>query len=80
MEQQKQIQLGTIRLRVQPLALLSGLGIQRCRKLWCRLQTQLGSCIAVAVAIGDSANSTPKNILMSGHSFSNASVIYFWCQ
>jgi len=32
-----------MRLKVQYLALLSGLGIQRCRKLWCRLQMWLGS-------------------------------------
>ena len=30
--------------------LLSGLRIRRCQELWCRLQTQLGSLIAVAVA------------------------------
>ena len=29
---------------------LSGLGIQRCLELWCRLQMLLGSCIAEAVA------------------------------
>ena len=32
-----------MRLRVRSLALLSGLGIQRCRDLWCRSQKQLGS-------------------------------------
>ena len=31
------------------MALLSGLKIRRCRELWCRLQTRLGSLIAVAV-------------------------------
>ena len=31
------------------LALLSGLRIQCCRKLWCRSQTWLGSRIAVAL-------------------------------
>ena len=46
---QKQIRLGTMRLRVQSLSLLSGLRIQRCHELWYRLQTQLGSVIAVAV-------------------------------
>jgi len=30
-----------MRLRVPSLALLSGLGIRRCRELWCRLQTWL---------------------------------------
>jgi len=36
--------------RVRSLPLLSGLTIQRCRELWCRLQTQLGSRVAVALA------------------------------
>ena len=47
--QQKQIRLGTMRLQVRSLALLSGLRIWCCRKLWCRLQTQLRSRIAVAL-------------------------------
>ena len=47
--QRKHIQLGTMRLWVQSLALLSGLGIQGCHELWCRLQTQLRSGVAVAV-------------------------------
>ena len=38
-----------MRMWVQSLALLSGLGIQCCCDLWCRLQTQLGSQVAVAV-------------------------------
>ena len=33
---------------VQSLASLSGLRIQRCRELWCRAQTRLGSRVAVA--------------------------------
>ena len=32
------------------LASLSGLRIQHCHKLWCRLQTQLRSGVAVAVS------------------------------
>ena len=36
MAQQKRIRLGTMRLQVQSLALLSGLRIRRCRELWCR--------------------------------------------
>ena len=44
--QRKRIWLGTMRLRVQSLASLSGLGI---RELWCRPQMRLRSCIAVAV-------------------------------
>ena len=42
--------LRTTRLQIRSLALLSGLRIQRCHELWCRLQMQLGSCIAVALA------------------------------
>ena len=38
-----------MRLWVQSLALLSGLRIPHCHELWCSLQMQLGSCIAVAV-------------------------------
>ena len=38
-----------MRMRVQSLALLSGLRIQLCSELWCRSQMQLGSCVAVAV-------------------------------
>ena len=50
MAQWKRIRLGTMRLRVQSLALLSGLRILRCSELWCRSQMQLGSGIAVPVA------------------------------
>ena len=50
MVQQKRIQLGTMRLPVQSLALLRGLRIWFCRELWCRSQTQFRSGIAVAVA------------------------------
>ena len=55
-------QLGTMRLQVRSLALLSGLMIQHCCELWCRSQTRLGSCIAVALAYaGDhSSNWTPS--------------------
>ena len=48
--QRKRIRLGTVRLRVQSLASLSGLRIRCCHELWCRLQTRLGSGVAVAVA------------------------------
>ena len=54
------IQLGTIRLWVQPLASLSGLRMQCCRQLWCRSQTWLGSDIAVAVAGSRTSNQTPR--------------------
>ena len=43
MVQQKLIQLGTRRLRVPSLTLLSGLRIQHFHELWCRSQTRLGS-------------------------------------
>ena len=62
MAQQKRIQPGTMRLQLGPLALLSGLRICRCHELWCRLQTWLRSCVAVAVAQASScsSNSTPS--------------------
>ena len=50
MAQWKRIQLETIRLLVQSLALLSGLRIWDCHELWCRSQVRLRSGIAVAVA------------------------------
>ena len=48
MAQQKRIRLGTMKFWVRSLALLSGLRIWHCRELWCRLQTRLGSGVAVA--------------------------------
>ena len=39
-----------MRLQVRSLVFLSGLRIRRCHELWCRLQTRLGSCIALALA------------------------------
>ena len=47
--QQNQIRLGTMRLRVLPLASLSGVRIRCCCELWYRLQMWLGSCVAVDV-------------------------------
>ena len=41
-------QLASMRMRVQSPALLSGLRIRHCPELWCRLQTRLGSCVAMA--------------------------------
>ena len=38
-----------MRMRFQSLAFFSGLGIQHCCELWCRLQMWLRSGIAVAV-------------------------------
>ena len=60
--QWKLIRLGTVRLQVRSLALLSGLRIRHCCKLRCRSQMQLGSCIAVAVAQAGSciSHSTPS--------------------
>ena len=46
----QQAQLASIRMWVQSLASLSVLTIWRGRELWCRLQTRLRSCIAMAVA------------------------------
>ena len=50
MVQRRQVQLGTMRLRVQSLASLSGLGIQHCRELWYGSQTQLRFGLAVTLA------------------------------
>jgi len=51
-----------MRLRVWSLPLLSGLMIRRCRELWCRLQTRLGSGVSVALvqASGYSSDWTPN--------------------
>ena len=54
---QKGIWLGTMRLCVQSLALLSGLKIQCCHDLWGSLQMWLGS--GVAVALGSLAAEAP---------------------
>ena len=43
-------QLGTMRLWVRSLALLTRLRIWHCHELWCRSQTRLRSGVAVAVA------------------------------
>ena len=47
--QQKRIQLVLMRMQVRSLVLLSGLSFQHYLELWYRLQTQLGSSVAVAV-------------------------------
>ena len=44
-------------MRVQSLASVSGLRIQHCCELCCRSQIQLGSCVAVAVAVTGSCSS-----------------------
>ena len=62
MVQRKQVWLGTMRLWVWSLALLSGLKIWYCQDLWCRLQTWLRSCVAAAVVWAGSCSSDSKNI------------------
>ena len=52
MAQWKQIQLGTMWLRVRSLASLGGLRIQHCRELWCMSQMQLGSWVCCGCGIG----------------------------
>ena len=46
-----------LRMRVQSLALLSGLRVQHCHKMHCRLQMWLGSGIAVAMVLVSSCSS-----------------------
>ena len=60
--QWKWIWLVSTRTQVQSLASLSGLRSRRCHELWYRLQTQLGSQVAVAVVLasGYSSDSTPS--------------------
>ena len=55
--QQKRIHPGTMKLQVQSPALLSGLGIQPCCELWCRLQMQLRSRVVVALVQAGSSSS-----------------------
>ena len=51
-----------MRMQIRSLASLSGLRIQGCHLLWCRLHTRLGFCVAVAVlqASSYSSNLTPS--------------------
>ena len=56
--QRKQIRLGTMRLQVPSLASLSGLRVQRCRDLWCKMRLRSGVAVAVAQARSCSSNST----------------------
>ena len=51
-----------MRMRVRLLASLSGLRIRCCCELWCKSETQLGSRVAVAVALASdySSESTPS--------------------
>ena len=51
MVQWKRIRLVSMRMQIHPWPLLSGLGIQCCCELWCRLQTWLRPHVtSVAVA------------------------------
>ena len=47
----------SMKIRVWSLALLSGLKTQRCCELWCRSQMQLGSGIAMAMAVSGNCSS-----------------------
>ena len=56
--QRKRMRVGTMKLKVRSLALLSGLRIWRCHELWCRSPMWLGSsvllwlwCIPAATAL-----------------------------
>ena len=49
MAQQLANRLGSMRMSVRSLVSLCGLRVRHCHKLWHRLQTQLGFCVAVAV-------------------------------
>ena len=62
MAQGKRIRLGTLRLWVQSLALISGLGIWHCHELWFRSPTWLRSRVAMPVvqAGSYSSDSTPS--------------------
>ena len=46
-----------MKIHVQSLTSLSGLGIQYCHELWCRLKTRLGSHITVPVPVARSCSS-----------------------
>ena len=48
-KKKKELEVVSMRIQVQSLASLSGSGIQPSLELWCRSQTWLGSCVAVAV-------------------------------
>ena len=58
----KQTRLVSMRTEIRSLASLSGLRIQHCHELWCKLQTRLGSGVVVAVvwAGSYSCDSTPS--------------------
>ena len=61
--QWKQIWLASMKTQVWSLAFLSGLRIQHCHELWCRLQALLRSCVAVALVYASSYSSDWAPIL-----------------
>ena len=48
---QQQTRLVSMRIQVPSMASLRELRIWHCHELWCRSQTQLGSCVAVAATL-----------------------------
>ena len=62
MARRKRIRLVSMRTQLRSLASLNGSGIRRCRELWCRSQTWLGSRVAVAGVYTSScsSDSTPS--------------------
>ena len=60
--QWKRTRLVSMRMWVQSLASFTGSRIQHCCEVWCRLQMQLRSCVAVVVA---KANSCSSNLTTS---------------
>ena len=61
MAQQKRIWLESVRTQIRSLALVSGLRLQSCRKLWCMPWMRFRSCIAIVVEAGSCSSSwTPS--------------------
>ena len=57
MAPRKQTRLVSMEIQVQSPAPLRGLRIRCCHELWYRSQTQLGSAVAVAVAVAGTCSS-----------------------
>ena len=79
--QQKRIQLISLRMQVQSLALLSGLGIQCCHELWCESYKRLGYgsyssdstlCLGISTCYGYSPKPPPPK---KGKIFTHCNVI-----
>ena len=60
MAQQQRTKIVSMRMRVQSLALLSGLRIRPYSELWCRSYVLLGSHVAAVVVYVGSSDSTPN--------------------